>query len=72
MGAKMSKWQAIKDILLASNYIVLTDTTSKGSVSPLYADKFRQKLMIEHEGLQLVQVRHERMLDEIANREEIG
>lgn len=65
----MSKWAAIKEILLASNYIVLTDTTSKGSVSPLYAEKFRQKLMVEHEGLQLVQVRHERMLSQIADNE---
>ncbi len=65
----MSKFKAIRNILISNNYIVLTDTTSVGSVSPLYADMFLEKLDSEHEGLQLVQVRHERMLEQVANDE---
>lgn len=64
----MSKFKAIKEILLASNYIVITDISSNGSVSPLYADKFMEKLRIEREGLQLVQVRHERMINQLADK----
>jgi len=63
----MSKWKAIKAILHASNYIVITDQESIGNVSPLYADKFIEKLDQEHQRQQLASYKHDRMMGELAD-----
>jgi hypothetical protein len=65
----MSKLKAIKSVLLSSNYIVLTDSEEQGCVSPIYAEKFQEKLQANIDGLKLVEVRHQRLLAKIADRE---
>jgi hypothetical protein len=64
----MSKWQAIKAILGAANYIVITDVTTKGSISPIYADKFMDKLQQQKDELYLVHHKYTVMLSELAEK----
>jgi hypothetical protein len=65
----MSKLKAIKAILLASNYIVITDNSNIGSVSPLYADKFVKKLAEADERQRLAIYKYHKVLDDIADKE---
>lgn len=65
----MDKLRAILKVIRATNYLVVTDKSSQGSISPLYADHFLLSLQREIEGLVLVQHRHKNMLNELANRE---
>ncbi len=65
----MSKLKAILKIIVATNYLVITDKSSQGSISPLYADHFLLSLRREIDGLILVQHRHKNMLNRLANKE---
>lgn len=65
----MSKLKAIIEVLIASNYIVVTDTQSIGSVSPLYAEKFAIKLQNEQDRQDLALAQHNNMLTQIADDE---
>lgn len=65
----MSKLKALLLIVKSANYIVITDTSDLSSVSPLYADKFKDALQQNIDGLSLVQHRHNQMLEKIADSE---
>lgn len=63
----MNKIKSILEIIACSNFIVITDITSIGSVSPLYAEKFREKLSAEDQRLELIGFNHSRNMEALAD-----
>jgi hypothetical protein len=66
---KVSKWNAIKAIIFASNWYVITDNAGIGDVSPLYADKFTAKNNEVNERLRLLSWQHGRSMTQLADQE---
>ena len=63
------KFKAVMAIIFSSNFIVTTDRARIGSVSPLYAEQFRNKLDENITELKLSEKQHEKLLAKISELE---
>lgn len=64
----MSKISGILAVIKSSNYVIITDTTNIGKVNPIYVNDFIEEIDKSREELRLLSIRHERLLQKIADR----
>lgn len=65
----MGKLLDMLNIVKSANYIIITDTSNIGRVSPLYVDEFIIEIDRSREELKLLSIKHDRMLQRISDNE---